>query len=224
VTVAVVDAPGSSMALELRTNHEPLPADPSEAPDTVNASMPTLVARTVICFVEPTGGLQCVRVILHGSDARHVFGREDLLGQADRALEPTERLDSAGPVEGGAPVVKQGDVGNESFIILEGRLVVSRDGVKIAELGPGGHFGEMSLVDDARRSATVKAETNAEVLSIGQIELNGLMRVEPVLGVKVLWSFVQVLSSRLRTASAEIIELQMDQAGPPTSLRPPFGM
>jgi PPM family protein phosphatase len=125
--------------------------------------------------------------------------------------------------EAGSTVVKQGEVGSEMFIILEGRLVVSRDGVKIAELGPGGHFGEMSLVDDARRSATVKAETKAEVLSIGQIELNGLMRVEPVLGVKVLWSFVQVLSARLRTASAEIIELQMDQA-PPTSLRPPFGM
>jgi serine/threonine protein phosphatase PrpC len=124
--------------------------------------------------------------------------------------------------EAGATVVKQGDVGSEMFIILEGRLEVSRDGVKIAELGKGGHFGEMSLVDDARRSASVKALTATEVLSIGQIELNGLMRVEPVLGVKVLWSFVQVLSTRLRTASKEIIELQMDQA-PPTSLRPPFG-
>jgi hypothetical protein len=48
------------------------------------------------------------------------------------------------------------------------------------------------------------------------------MPVEPVLGVKVLWSFVQMLSSRLQAASAEIIDLQMDQA-PPTSLRPPFG-
>jgi CRP-like cAMP-binding protein len=80
----------------------------------------------------------------------------------------------------------------------------------------------MSLVDDSPRSASVKALTRAEVLSIGQIELNGLMPVEPVLGVKVLWSFVQMLSSRLQAASAEIIDLQMDQA-PPTSLRPPFG-
>jgi len=123
----------------------------------------------------------------------------------------------------GQTVVKQGESGSEMFVILEGKLVVERDGVKIAELGPGGHFGEMSIVDDAHRSASVKAVTRAEVLSIGQIELNGLMRVEPVLGVKVLWSIVQVLSSRLRTASAEIIELQMDHAGPPTSLRPPFG-
>lgn len=125
--------------------------------------------------------------------------------------------------EEGTTIVEQGATGGEMFIIIDGRLSVERDGVKIAELGPGGHFGEMSLVDDAARSATVKARTRTDVLSIGQSEMNGLMRVDPVLGVKILWNFVQVLSMRLRSASAEIIELQMAEARGPTTLRVPFG-
>jgi CRP-like cAMP-binding protein len=123
--------------------------------------------------------------------------------------------------EPGSTIVKQGEMGSEMFLIIEGKLVVERDGIKIAELGPGGHFGEMSLVDDARRSATVKVVTRTEVLSIGQAEINGLMRAEPVLAVKVLWDFVQVLSTRLRAASAEIIELQIGQP-PQSSIAPPF--
>ncbi len=125
--------------------------------------------------------------------------------------------------EAGATIVQQGTRGEEMFIIVEGALVVERDGRRIAELGPGGHFGEMALVDESPRSATVKARTRTDVLSIGQAEINGLMRVEPVLAVKVLWNFVQVLSARLRSASREIIELQMEKAPPPTSLTVPFG-
>jgi CRP-like cAMP-binding protein len=105
--------------------------------------------------------------------------------------------------EEGATIVTQGQPGDEMFIIIEGHLVVESSGMKIAELGPGGHFGEMALVDSSPRSATVKARTRTDVLAIGQTEINSLMRVEPVLGVKVLWNFVQVLSMRLREASRE---------------------
>lgn len=127
--------------------------------------------------------------------------------------------------EEGSTIVEQGAPGQDMFIIIEGRLSVERDGLKIAELGPGGHFGEMSLVDDSPRSATVKARTRTDVLSIGQSEITALMRLDPVLGVKVLWNFVQVLSTRLRSASAEIIELQTDQrtdVGPRTTIPVPF--
>jgi serine/threonine protein phosphatase PrpC len=124
--------------------------------------------------------------------------------------------------EEGATIVTQGQPGDEMYIIIEGHLVVESNGMKIAELGPGGHFGEMALVDSSPRSATVRARTRTDVLAIGQTEINGLMRVEPVLGVKVLWNFVQVLSMRLREASREIAELQMENAAPESTLRTPF--
>jgi serine/threonine protein phosphatase PrpC len=122
--------------------------------------------------------------------------------------------------EAGSTIVHQGKEGHEMFIVVNGQLVVERDGVKIAELGPGGHFGEMSLVDDAPRSATVKAQSRTDVLTIGQAEIHGLMRADPVLGVKVLWTFVQVLSARLRMTSAGLTELQLDGGSAPTSIRP----
>src|SRR5262249_170144 len=99
--------------------------------------------------------------------------------------EQVEVLSLAQPrsYEAGRTIVEQGKPGSEMFIVIDGRLVVERDGVNIAELGPGGHFGEMALVDDAPRSATVKARTRTELLIIGQAQIHGLMRAEPALGV-----------------------------------------
>ena len=106
----------------------------------------------------------------------------------------------------GETIVRQGSPGNEMFIVIVGQLVVERDGVKIVELGPGGHFGEMSLIDGSPRSATVVAHTATEVLSIGRAELDGLIRKDPVFGLKVLGTFVKALSFRLRATSANLTE------------------
>jgi CRP-like cAMP-binding protein len=124
--------------------------------------------------------------------------------------------------ERGATIVRQGEVGTEMFVVIEGELVVERDGVTIANLGRGGHFGEMSFVEDAPRSATVRALTRTEVLSIGQAEVSGLMRADQALAVKLLWCFVQALSKRLRAASVEIIELQSVSSVEPPRVPPPF--
>lgn len=124
--------------------------------------------------------------------------------------------------EPGAEIVKQGDPGQEMFIIVDGEVVVERDGVAIAELGPGGHFGEMSIVDDAPRSASVRARKRTDVLIIGQSEIGGLMRLDPVLAVKILWTLVQALSGRLRVASAELIEFKLEAPGRESSVQLPF--
>jgi hypothetical protein len=123
--------------------------------------------------------------------------------------------------EPNAQIVKQGDRGTEMFIVVDGEVTVERDGIKIAELGPGGHFGEMSIVDDAPRMASVHAKRRTDVLAIGQSEIGGLMRLDPVLAVKILWSFVEALSSRLRLASAELIEVKLE-APRPTTVPTPF--
>jgi len=124
--------------------------------------------------------------------------------------------------EPGAEIVKQGDPGQEMFIIVDGEVSVVRDGVTIAELGPGGHFGEMSIVDDAPRSASVRAKKRTDVLTIGQAEIGGLMRLDPVLAVKILWTLVQALSGRLRVASAELIEFKLETPRRESSVQLPF--
>jgi PPM family protein phosphatase len=124
--------------------------------------------------------------------------------------------------DAGSVIVKQGDPGSEMFIIVDGEVVVERDGVEIAELGAGGHFGEMSIVDDAPRSASVRAKTRTDLLVINQAEMGGLMRLDPVLAVKILWTLVQALSGRLRHASAELIEFKLEAPRKDSQVQLPF--
>ncbi len=100
--------------------------------------------------------------------------------------------------EAGVQIIKEGDSGEELYIVLAGRVVVSRQGQEIVELHPGVHFGEMALVDQSPRSATITARDATRLLVVQRRSFYTLIRKEPVLAVKLLWSFVQVLSRRLR--------------------------
>ena len=62
---------------------------------------------------------------------------------------------------------RQGDPGNECFVIAEGRAKATMRGKGSAVLGPGSFFGEMSLLDQGPRSATVTAETDMHLLVLG---------------------------------------------------------
>jgi CRP/FNR family transcriptional regulator, cyclic AMP receptor protein len=68
------------------------------------------------------------------------------------------------PVPRGIMLAREGQAGNEFFVVLEGKAAVRRRGRRIATLGGGDFFGEMSLLDGAPRSATVSAETDGVVL------------------------------------------------------------
>lgn len=62
-------------------------------------------------------------------------------------------------VEAGARIVEQGDLSYKFFVVLEGTASVHRDGVTVAELGPGDFFGETGILEKARRNAAVVADT-----------------------------------------------------------------
>lgn len=113
---------------------------------------------------------------------------------------------------GGREIVTEGQPGDELFIVVRGRVAVEKGGVEIAELKSGGHFGEMGLIDSAPRSATVRATEPTRVMLVGRSDLMNLMRREPVLAVKLLWSLVQVLSDRLRATNAELSEARQELA------------
>ena len=106
--------------------------------------------------------------------------------------------------DAGADIIKEGDSGEELYVILAGRVLVSRGSQEIVELHPGVHFGEMALVDQSPRSATVTARDPARLLVVQRRSFYTLIRKEPVLAVKLLWSFVQVLSRRLRETNEQL--------------------
>jgi serine/threonine protein phosphatase PrpC len=112
----------------------------------------------------------------------------------------------------GREIVTEGQPGEELYVVIRGRVAVEKGGVEIAELRAGGHFGEMGLIDNAPRSATVRAIEPTRTMVISRGDLMGLMKRESILAVKLLWSFVQVLSDRLRETNSELSEARQELA------------
>jgi CRP-like cAMP-binding protein len=77
-------------------------------------------------------------------------------------LEPVD-------VPAGWYLLNQGSYPEGFFVVLEGEVSVERDGVPIATIGPGGFFGEIALLEDDRRTATVATATRvrAAVMDAG---------------------------------------------------------
>ena len=76
-------------------------------------------------------------------------------------------------IEEGRELAKQGQFGYEFFVIEEGQASVERDGEVIRELGPGDFFGEIALLRDVPRTATVTARTDAELFALERDDFIG---------------------------------------------------
>jgi serine/threonine protein phosphatase PrpC/CRP-like cAMP-binding protein len=100
-------------------------------------------------------------------------------------------------------VILEGDKGDELFIVLEGKVRVSRGGQALLDLGPGEHVGEMALIRSVPRSASVHALGDAELIAIRRENFFEILRKEHEVAVKMLWQFLGVLADRLdQTSSA----------------------
>jgi CRP/FNR family cyclic AMP-dependent transcriptional regulator len=89
--------------------------------------------------------------------------------------QQTDELD----VSSGKQLATEGDFGHEFFIIQRGRAEVLRGGEKIAELGPGDFFGEIALLREDRRTATVKASEPMSVIVMTRQSFRDLDRSMP---------------------------------------------
>jgi len=66
----------------------------------------------------------------------------------------------------GTAVVEQGDVGDAFFAVGDGQFEIVVDGRRVGSCEPGGHFGELALLSDAPRAATVRSLTPARVFRL----------------------------------------------------------
>ncbi len=86
----------------------------------------------------------------------------------------------------GTVLVTQGERGREAMVIVSGTAVVRRNNRKIAELGSGDVVGEMSLINQAPRNATVTATSPVTVLLMDAREFSSVVEANPSVAVKVL--------------------------------------
>lgn len=106
----------------------------------------------------------------------------------------------------GETIIEEGDEGSWAFVILSGRAKVLKETgtgeVTLAVMEAGQVFGEMSLIEDRPRSATIKAETNIKLRVINRQHFNELLKENPSTLVPIMKS----LFERLRQVSELLAE------------------
>ena len=114
-------------------------------------------------------------------------------------------------IESGDTVFSQGDPGDKMYFIVDGTLDILKtvDGQaekKIAVQAPGGSIGEMAVIGGFSRTATVKACSDATLLTLSRRRLNHICETRPKIGVKILMAIARLLSNHLRDTSQELLE------------------
>jgi CRP-like cAMP-binding protein len=115
-------------------------------------------------------------------------------------------------VDVGATVVAEGEPGRSMYIVHSGELVVSKLGesgrtIRIARLGPGDFFGEMTLIEVQNRSATVVADSSTVLYELTARNLYAYYKADIYAYVMVLQNINRELCRRLRRADNRIAEL-----------------
>jgi CRP-like cAMP-binding protein len=110
--------------------------------------------------------------------------RGDAFSQIEQLVDEVE-------VPAGTALTREGQLGHEFFVIVEGRVRVEHDGRRVNELGPGDFLGEISLIDGRPRSATVITEEPSRLLVLAHREFDSLMDRYPQIRAQVLTALAQ---------------------------------
>lgn len=89
-------------------------------------------------------------------------------------------------LRGGKELTVEGKSAREFFILLSGEAVVRRNGRKLRMLGPGDMIGEIALLNDGPRTATVTLTEPSRVLAVTARDFRSLLKAQPDLALKVL--------------------------------------
>jgi CRP/FNR family transcriptional regulator, cyclic AMP receptor protein len=103
-----------------------------------------------------------------------------------RELEEIAHLADEIDLNQGKEMTRQGSPGREFFVLLEGEAEVTKDGDVINQLSGGDFFGEIALVSDSPRTATVTATSPVRALVITDRDFRHLMKDQPEIQNKVL--------------------------------------
>lgn len=115
---------------------------------------------------------------------------DKLLAELKRALN--ERTPFHCPLN--KVIMREGEGGVFMYVVLAGRVAISIQSTIVERVGPGGLFGEMTMVDQSRRAATAIAETDCMLLAINRDDFLALVKEKPAFAV----SLLRAVADRLR--------------------------
>jgi CRP-like cAMP-binding protein len=111
------------------------------------------------------------------------------LGERAKATEDLE-------VDEGKALTREGDLGREFFVIVDGDVSVTQDGKEIRRLGAGDFFGEIALIyDNARRTATVTAASPLRFFVLTRQSFRSLLEHQPGIEEKVMAALEERLAA-----------------------------
>ena len=120
----------------------------------------------------------------------------------------------------GETLIHEGDLGDTAYCIVEGEVRVWKRGesgeVELARLGKGSIFGEMSIVDEKPRSASITAVTDTRLKELQRSQFLDSFQQDPEFAI----SLLRVLFERLRETGAKLTKLQQPALAPPDSEAP----
>lgn len=138
---------------------------------------------------------------------------------SDEVLEYLSTLLTVETPPAGATLFREGEDANAMFVVINGEVEVLKKSkrsveARVAVLGPGDWFGEMSIVDIQPRSATVRALAPSRLLRVSSADLDALYRHDLRSYAIIILNLARELSRRLRVADgilADLISNVMDQ-------------
>lgn len=114
----------------------------------------------------------------------------------------------------GEIVFKEGDTGDYVCFVVDGTLDVVKksetgESIVISTLSKGDSIGEMAVIDELPRSATVKARTKSTLITLSQDNFNYILAEHSTTGVKVLKGIARLLSMNLRKTSSRLADYML---------------
>ena len=100
-------------------------------------------------------------------------------------------------VEPGHVLFNEDDTGDLMYAVVEGQVTLSRGGVSVEEVGPGGILGELALIDHVNRSATATTAVESKIVPVDKKAFRFLVQEHPTFALMVM----NVMAERLRRAN-----------------------
>jgi hypothetical protein len=175
--------------------------------DLLRGTLPAAtLARVTGVTVDPTQPIvpyeRTDQRMTHVDTILHLRSLDLFAGLTTRQLAELAHVVAERTVASGVAIVREGEFDDQMYFIVDGQVRITKEGAPVSALGPGEFFGEISVFDGERRSASATSEGPVRLLRLDRQDLFEVMEEHPAIAVAIC----QTLSRRIR----ELLDDRLD--------------